>query len=107
MMKNSIRFTLLGLFLAICAWMGWEMIDRGNNELLWGYRPLAFFSGFVGNSDSTPRTSFGQRPRRLTVVGAVYPKWPYAWGRVPGYYSSTIPDVCWFCASADYRKRNQ
>ena len=47
-MKNSIRFTLLGLFLAICAWTGWGMIERGNNEQLWGYRPLFFFLALWG-----------------------------------------------------------
>jgi apolipoprotein N-acyltransferase len=47
-MKNSIRFALLGLCLVICAWMGWEMVERGHHEQLWGYRPLAFFLALWG-----------------------------------------------------------
>jgi len=42
-MKKSVRFSLLALCLIICAWLAYDMVKRGEQELLWGYRPLAFF----------------------------------------------------------------
>ena len=68
-MKKSIRFTLLGLCLAVCAWTGWEMIDRGNHNLLWGYRPFFFFLALWGVITFIRLHRFAKDPGGLRWLG--------------------------------------
>lgn len=42
-MNKLTKFGILGVLILIAAWTGWDMINRGNQELLWGYRPLVLF----------------------------------------------------------------
>lgn len=37
------KIGILIALVAISAWLGWEMLNRTNQELLWGYRPLGLF----------------------------------------------------------------
>ncbi len=42
-MKKSIHLSLLIAFALISAYLGYDMVQRGQQELLWGYRPLFCF----------------------------------------------------------------
>lgn len=45
--SKRILLSLL-ICLALVIWMSVEMINRGSNQLLWGYRPLVWFIGLWG-----------------------------------------------------------
>jgi apolipoprotein N-acyltransferase len=69
MMKKSIRFSLLAFFLLICTWTGYEMVERGSRELLWGYRPLFFFLSAWGAVTMIRLHRFAKDPGGLRWLG--------------------------------------
>ena len=68
-LKKSVRFSLLALCILICCWMGYEMVDRGSKELLWGYRPLLFFVSAWGAVTLIRLHRFVRDPKGLQWLG--------------------------------------
>lgn len=68
-LKKSVRFSLLALCLLICCWMGYEMVDQGSKELLWGYRPLIFFIAAWGAVTFIRLHRFAKDPKGLRWLG--------------------------------------
>jgi len=42
-MKRSIHLSLIIVLALLCAYLGYDMLDRSSRQLLWGYRPLFCF----------------------------------------------------------------
>jgi apolipoprotein N-acyltransferase len=42
-MNKSIHLSLIVFSLLVCGYLGYDMVQRGEQELLWGYRPLFCF----------------------------------------------------------------
>ena len=64
-MKNSIRIPIIIILLAISTWLGYDMFQRWQAQLLWGYRPLFCFLAIWG---------------AIVLLRAYrYAKWPQRW----------------------------
>ncbi len=68
-MKNNIRIPSIVILALISIWMAVDMVGRNNEELLWGYRPLAFFLAFWGLLVLLFEQRFSASPNRLRWLG--------------------------------------
>ncbi len=90
MNKKTLAITVtLAVFLAVAAWMAWEIFDRSTQQQLWGYRPMVLFlSGWLSI------VAFLHRKHLFSLR----PDHPLTWSTVSGLLLGLgFPgDVGWF-----------